>query len=122
VRPLGYVAEEHLPGLYAGALAFVLPSLYEGFGLPCLEAMASGTPVVAADASALPETCGNAALLVDPRDERAIAHAVLEAATDERDRLAHAGLERAAAFTWALAARRTDQAIERVLVSGSDER
>ena len=115
VRPLGYVADQHLPGLYAGALAFVLPSLYEGFGIPCLEAMASGTPVVAANAGALPETCGNAALLVDPRDERAIADAVLEAATDERDRLARAGRERAAAFSWHRAAQETDHAIERAL-------
>ena len=76
LRELGYVSEERLPGLYAGALALVLPSLYEGFGLPCLEAMACGVPVVASNAAALPETCGDAALLVDPRDASGFADAL----------------------------------------------
>jgi glycosyltransferase involved in cell wall biosynthesis len=98
VRALGHVPDEHLPGLYAGAACFVLPSLYEGFGLPCLEAMACGTPVVASDATALPETCGGAAVLVDPRDPAAIADAVERAMGDER--LAAAGMERASRFTW----------------------
>ena len=61
--------DDELPGLYAGAEAFVLPCVYEGFGLPVLEAMASGTPVVAADTTALPETCGGAARLVEPDPE-----------------------------------------------------
>jgi glycosyltransferase involved in cell wall biosynthesis len=106
VRALGYVDEEDLPGLYAGARAFVLPSRYEGFGLPCLEAMACGTPVVAADRAALPETCGGAALLVDPDDAEAVAEAVLRAATDVqlRARLRAAGLRRAAETTWERAA------------------
>jgi glycosyltransferase involved in cell wall biosynthesis len=98
VRELGYVDDALLPGLYAGAEAFVLPSLHEGFGLPCLEAMASGTPVVATTAGALPETCADAALLVDPLDAGALADAVLAALGDER--LVAAGLERAAQFTW----------------------
>ncbi|MDX6658023.1 MAG: hypothetical protein QOH62_2816 [Solirubrobacteraceae bacterium] len=106
VRELGHVPDEHLPGLYAGALAFVLPSLYEGFGLTCLEAMACGTPVVAADAGALPETCGGAAILVDPRDPVAIADAVDRAAGDER--LGAAGVARAAAFSWERTAREVD--------------
>ena len=70
MRSLGYVPEDYLPGLYAGARALAMPSLYEGFGLPVLEAMASNVPV-AANRTALPETCGDAALLVDPRTARA---------------------------------------------------
>jgi len=116
-RPLGYVPEADLPALYAGASAFVLPSLYEGFGLTCLEAMASGTPVVAADRGALPETCGGAALLVDPRDEDAIAEAVLAAIGDQR--LIRAGRERAAGFTWERTARATDDALSDTLRASS---
>ena len=106
MRSLGYVPDGDLPGLYAGARAFVLPSRYEGFGLTCLEAMGCGVPVVAADRAALPETCGDAALLVDPDDSRALAQAVVRAATDEdlRPRLRAAGLRRAAQFTWDRAA------------------
>jgi glycosyltransferase involved in cell wall biosynthesis len=102
VRALGYVPDAELPGLYAGALAFVLPSRYEGFGLTCLEAMACGTPVVAANRAALPETCGDAALLVDPDDAASLTAAVLAAATESSARatLRAAGLSRAAEFTW----------------------
>jgi glycosyltransferase involved in cell wall biosynthesis len=115
-RTLGYVADEHLPGLYRGARAFVLPSRYEGLGLPCLEAMACGTPVVAANRAALPETCGPAALLVDPDDPQAVASAVLRAASDEslRARLREAGLLRAARRTWDRAARETDAVLQRL--------
>ena len=116
-RDLGPVPDAHLPGLYAGASAFVLPSLYEGFGLPCLEAMACGTPVVAADAAALPETCGDAALYADPRDPRAIADAVeraLEPSTAAR--LRDAGLVRARPFTWDATARGVDAVIGDLLV------
>jgi glycosyltransferase involved in cell wall biosynthesis len=119
-RALGYVPERLLPGLYAGALALAMPSLYEGFGLPCLEAMACGTPVVAADRSALPETCGDAALFADPGDPDAFAAALLRAATDDngRARLIAAGLDRAAGFTWQRSAQLTDAALEAALLGG----
>jgi glycosyltransferase involved in cell wall biosynthesis len=94
----GHVRDEELPGFYAGALAFVLPSHYEGFGLTALEAMASGTPVVASDRAALPELVGDAGLLVDPGDPHAIAEAVQRAIGDER--LRAAGPQRAAPYTW----------------------
>jgi glycosyltransferase involved in cell wall biosynthesis len=110
-RPLGYVADRLLPGLYAGALAFAMPSLYEGFGLPCLEAMASGTPVVAADRAALHENCGGAALLADPGDRDAFAAALTRAIGPEREALRAAGLERAHPFTWDRAAELADRAI-----------
>ena len=111
LRRLGYVAERDLPGLYRGALAFVLPSRYEGFGLTCLEAMACGTPVVAADRAALPETCGDAALLVDPDDPAAITAAVVRAATEPgvRSALREAGLRRARRYDWRQTTQRTDE-------------
>jgi glycosyltransferase involved in cell wall biosynthesis len=114
-RALGYVADRLLPGLYAGALAFAMPSLYEGFGLPCLEAMASGTPVVAADRAALPETCGGAALLADPADPDGFAEALLQSIGSDREALRAAGLEHARAFTWDRTAELADRAIGELL-------
>ncbi len=104
---LGHVDEALLPGLYAGAVAFVLPSLYEGFGLTCLVALAAGVPVVAADRGALPETCAGAALLVDPTDREALATALARAVHDEQWRAGAraAGLARAAELTWDRSAR-----------------
>jgi glycosyltransferase involved in cell wall biosynthesis len=98
MRALGHVPDEHLPGLYAGASAFVLPSWHEGFGLTCVEAMACGVPVVAARAGALPETCGDAARYADPFDPDDIADQV-EAALDDAA-LRTAGPKRAQRFTW----------------------
>jgi glycosyltransferase involved in cell wall biosynthesis len=98
IRALGHVPDEHLPGLYAGASAFVLPSWHEGFGLTCVEAMACGVPVVAARAGALPETCGDAARYADPFDHDDIATQVDAAIQD--DALRAAGPVRAQRFTW----------------------
>jgi glycosyltransferase involved in cell wall biosynthesis len=97
-RALGHVPDAHLPGLYAGASAFVLPSWHEGFGLTCLEAMSCGVPVVAANAGALPETCGDAARYADPADAQEIATQVLAAVDD--DALRAKGPRHAALFTW----------------------
>jgi alpha-1,3-rhamnosyl/mannosyltransferase len=117
LRELGYVQEEQLPGLYAGALALAMPSLYEGFGLPCLEAMACGTPVVAADRAALPETTGGAALLVDPEDAQAFTDALeqLVADSSHRHELAMRSVEHAHPFTWLRTAQLTDEAIAKLL-------
>jgi glycosyltransferase involved in cell wall biosynthesis len=119
LRRLGYVPDDHLPALYAGARALAMPSLYEGFGLPCLEAMACEVPVVAAAAGALPETVGDAALLVDAGDPEAFASALVAAACEHetRTRLVDAGVRRAAAFTWDRTAELTDATIGRVLCS-----
>jgi glycosyltransferase involved in cell wall biosynthesis len=110
-RALGYVPEELLPSLYVGAEALAMPSVYEGFGLPVLEAMASGTPVVAADRAALPEVCGGAAILAHPDDPDAFADALLRATGPERERLVAAGRERASQFTWERSAELTDATI-----------
>lgn len=117
LRSIGYVPDAELPGLYAGARAFVLPSLHEGFGLPCLEAMACGVPVVAARAGALGETFGDAALMVAPEDgEGGFAEALMRILHDDElaARLREAGLALAAELTWDRAARATDALLARL--------
>ena len=114
-RRLGYVPDEDLPALYAGAAVFAMPSLYEGFGLPCVEAMAAGAPVVAADRAALPEACGGAALLADPDDPDGFAAALLRAAGAERDELVAKGRRRAAALSWERTAEELDRRLEPLL-------
>ena len=114
VRMLGFVADADLPALYRGAALFAFPSFYEGFGLPVLEAMACGVPVVCSNVSSLPEVAGDAALLVDPHDEAALAEALRRGLTDEdlRGRMVAQGLERAAEFTWERAARQLLDVLE----------
>lgn len=109
VHLLGYIPEADLPALYRGAVAFCFPSLFEGFGLPVLEAQSYGVPVMAANNSALPEVAGDAALLVDPTDVEAIADAMLQLSNDEalRQRLIQAGYENVKRFSWEKAARET---------------
>jgi glycosyltransferase involved in cell wall biosynthesis len=102
VRFLGFQPMETLAAFYRLARAFVFPSLYEGFGLPPLEAMACGAPVVTSNVSSLPEVAGGAALLVDPYDEDSIANGIIRAVTDEtlRAELIEKGKQRARTFSW----------------------
>jgi len=111
---LGYVAEADLPSLYAGAEVFSLPSIAEGFGLPALEAMACGTPVVASSATAMPEVCGDGAVLVDPMDTMALADAIHRIRTDSQLRasLIERGLLRATGYSWETTARNTLAVLE----------
>ncbi len=99
----GFVADADLPGLYSAATLFVYPSLYEGFGLPVLEAMACGTPVIAANTSSLPEVVGEAGVLVNPRDIEAMATMISRILTDIelQQQLSQAGREQAKKFIWA---------------------
>jgi glycosyltransferase involved in cell wall biosynthesis len=113
----GYVPDDDLPGLYSGATVVALPSLYEGFGLPVLEAMACGVPVLTSNVSATAEVAGDAALLVHPQSVDQIAAALRRLLSDEalRAQLSAAGRERAAQFSWARAAEETHRVYERVL-------
>lgn len=105
VESLGVVSASELASLYRRAACLVFPSLYEGFGLPPLEAMACGCPVAASNAGAIPEVCGDAAVLFDPRDDESMARAIV-AADSRRDALRAKGFARAAQFTWDEVARR----------------
>ncbi len=98
----GFIADADLPALYSAATLFALPSLYEGFGLPLLEAMACGTPVISSNQSSLPEVVGSAGLLVNPREVTAIAEAMSKVLTDAdlHQQLSQAGLKQATKFSW----------------------
>jgi glycosyltransferase involved in cell wall biosynthesis len=117
----GYVPDEEVPGFYNLADALVFPSLYEGFGIPVLEAMACGCPVAASTEVASPEVAGGAALLVDPYDPAAIAEGMRAVVTnsERRARMTKRGTERAAQFSWEATARRTLRLFE--LLAGEDQ-
>jgi len=106
---LGWVDEDDKPALYAGAAAFLFPSLYEGFGLPPLEAMACGAPVIASNASSLPEVVGDAGILVDPRDAGAWVDAIRAVLSDDARRAAmrERGIAQSKKFSWDRAADET---------------
>jgi len=119
VKLTGYVDDADLPALYSGAMAFVFPSLCEGFGLPPLEAMACGVPVITSNVSSMPEVCGDAALLVEPKDVDSIADGIRKLAESDslRDDLRRRGLERVKQFTW----ERTAEATWRVLEQAQEQ-
>jgi glycosyltransferase involved in cell wall biosynthesis len=109
IRFTGYVADEHLSALYSGATCFVYPSYFEGFGLPVLEAMKCGTPVIAGNRTSIPEVAGEAALLFDPFDVNSLVEALKRILNDSQYRatLSAKGLQRASEFSWQTTARLT---------------
>jgi glycosyltransferase involved in cell wall biosynthesis len=116
VRALGHVPEADLPSLYGGAALFAFPSIYEGFGLPVLEAMAAGAPVLTSNTSSMPEVLGDAGILVDPTSVDAIRDGLLRGLSDHDTaaRMVAAGRERAATFSWERHAAETLAALESV--------
>ena len=121
VRMPGWIPESQIEGLWRTATCFVFPSLYEGFGLPVLEAMRRGVPVACSDRSSLPEVAGNAAAFFDPEQPAQIAAVIEQLLADQsrRGELVRLGLARAARFTWAETARRTLETYERALEARS---
>ncbi len=119
----GYVDDEDLPALYAAAVGFIYVSLYEGFGLPVLEAMASGTPVICSSTTSIPEVAGDASLLVNPLDPQAIADAMERLLTDRslQADLRERGLRRAATFSWERTAAETWKALQGAMKRGNGE-
>jgi glycosyltransferase involved in cell wall biosynthesis len=120
VRFTGYVDDADLPALYSAAEAFLYPSFYEGFGLPPLEAMACGTPVITSDVTSLPEVVGKAGLTHAPNDARALTEAIVKLLVDEtaREHFKREGLKQAAKFSWERAARETQSIYNEVLKKG----
>lgn len=118
-RYLEYVSDEDLPFLYSGARAFVLPSLHEGFGVPIIEAMACGAPVITSNCSSMPEVAGDAAILIDPHSVESISAAMLEVLNNpaRAEELKKAGLERVKQFSWSRSAQKLHKLCERVSVS-----
>ena len=116
----GYVSDEDLPALYNAADMFVYPSIYEGFGLPPLEAMACGTPVITSNTSSLPEVVGDAGIMIDPPDVDGLADAMHKVLTDGglRADMTKKGLERAKIFSWEKCARETLEVYEEVYDTG----
>jgi len=121
IHLLGYVPQEDLPMIYSAASVFCFPSLYEGFGLPVLESMACGTPVVCSNTSSLPEVAGDAAVLIDPSDPAQLPRAIGEVLRDGElsARLSAAGRRRAAGFTWERCARMTLEAYRYAAEAGA---
>jgi glycosyltransferase involved in cell wall biosynthesis len=121
LRLTGFVPDERLVELYAGAACFLFPSLGEGFGLPPLEAMACGAPVVASDRPALGEVCGDAALIAPPLDVEALAAHVVAVLSDGAlaERMRKAGIARAGRFTWPAAAAATEQVYREAIAEGA---
>jgi glycosyltransferase involved in cell wall biosynthesis len=121
VHFMGYVTRQKLAALYQYCDAFLFPSLYEGFGLPVLEAMAAGTPVLTSSTSALPEVAGDAALLVNPNEETAIKEGILRLAADRElsDRYRQKGKKRASEFSFAQTAQKTADLIAGLLGAGT---
>ena len=117
ILAVGFVDEADLPYLYAGALAYIIPSLSEGFGLPPLEAMACGTPVISSDVSAMPEILGDAPLYFDPYSVDSIAKAMSKVVSDEklRNQLSKKGLKQAKKYSWAETGRGTLEVYKEVL-------
>jgi glycosyltransferase involved in cell wall biosynthesis len=117
----GYIAEVDKPALLSGALAYVFPSLYEGFGLPVLEAMACGAPVLTSNCSSLPEVAGQAALLVNPHDTAQMGEDLVRMITDAdlRHQLIERGYRQIQQFSWDKAAEQVIEILERVVSSQS---
>jgi alpha-1,3-rhamnosyl/mannosyltransferase len=115
--PLGYLSDDQLATIYAGAKILVYPSLYEGFGMPPLEAMACGIPVISSNRASLPEVVGQAGVMVDPEDINAVSHAIESVLTDSQKHhtMSREGLRQAAKFTWQACAEKTFGVYQKIL-------